>query len=89
MLWEVTFPVFVLLKRTRVYCISFGIVIHLGIYVFMMINAFEILFISTYGFFFTDAELHNLWNYVKRKIGNRVPFRLMYGRNTQKDRAGV
>lgn len=57
MLWEMFFPVLIFNKRLRLPLLAFGVMMHLGIYIFMMINAFEIYFIANYGFFFTNAEL--------------------------------
>ena len=41
---------------TRVY-IGVGVLLNLGIFFFMMIHEFQILFIMVYGFFFTDTEM--------------------------------
>ncbi len=62
--WEMYFPVLVWFKKLRIYLMLCGVGLHLGIYWFMMIHDFQILFLMSYGFFFTDEEwkagLHRL-----------------------------
>ena len=41
---------------------------HLGIYFFMMIYDFEILFIMIYGFFVTNEEVKSILEYSKNKL---------------------
>ena len=67
MCWETTFPFFAFLKKTRIYCLSIGVLFHAGIYLFMMINSFAILFVFTYGVFFTDDQWIAFWKIVKSK----------------------
>lgn len=54
--WELFFPVLIWVKKCRIPLLLMGIGMHAGIYIFMMIHDFEILFIMIYGFFFTDEE---------------------------------
>jgi len=68
LLVETYFPVLVWFKKTRVPVICCGIALHLGIYIFMMIYGFEIIFIMTYGFFFNDEE----WSAFLQKLLNRL-----------------
>lgn len=55
-LFEIFFPVLVWFKKTKNYVLISGILMHLGIYFFMMIYDFEILFIMIYGFFITSSQ---------------------------------
>jgi hypothetical protein len=57
MLWELYFPALVWVRRLRVPMLAFGLLMHIGIWVFMMLYDFEVLFVMTYGFFFKDAEI--------------------------------
>src|SRR6202000_2334673 len=57
MIWETAFPFVVLNKRLRIPVLLYGVMMHLGIYVFMMINAFSLYYIVNYGFYFNDSEL--------------------------------
>ena len=68
LIWELTFPVLVWTKRLRVPLMLIGMSMHLGIYIFMMINDFQILFISIYGFFFTNDELRAAWSWVTERL---------------------
>jgi hypothetical protein len=63
-LWELYFPVLVWLRRTRLPMLVFGVLIHLGIAVSMMLYDFEILFIATYGFFFRDGDFRWLGRWI-------------------------
>jgi hypothetical protein len=56
-LWETFFPALIWNKKARIPLLALGVMMHMGIYFMMMIHDFEILFIATYGFFFTDKEL--------------------------------
>lgn len=65
-IFELFFCVLIWLKPFRNFMLSIGLLIHLGIFFFMMIFDFEIFFISLYGFFLTNYE----W----RKIINKLTF---------------
>lgn len=55
-LTEMFFPVLVWFKQTRPVVIIAATFLHLGIFIFMMIYDFQLIFIATYGFFFSDDE---------------------------------
>jgi hypothetical protein len=57
MFWEISFPFLVFNKRFRIPVIIYGMLMHIGIYVLMMINEFEMIFMVMYGFFFTNEEI--------------------------------
>lgn len=67
--WELTFPVFIWHRYLRWVSIGCGVMMHLGIYVFMMIHDFELLFLMTYGFMLNDAE----WSAVIKWVRDRIP----------------
>lgn len=75
--WELSFPFLVWFKKVKLPFLILGVLLHLGIYVFMMIHDFEILFIATYILFFNDKELKKIKNFTITKILKRnVPERL-------------
>jgi len=55
-IWESTFCFAVFVKRIRVPVLLMGVAMHLSIFVLMMIQAFQFIYIFHYGFFFTDDE---------------------------------
>lgn len=65
MLWEIFFPFLVNTKKLRLFTLISGIFIHMGIFVFMMIYDFEVLFVACYGFFYSDDELIAAYNKIK------------------------
>ncbi len=66
LLFELLFPFLVWVKSTRNLFLVSGILLHLGIYFFMMIYDFEILFIMTYGFFLSNEEWTRIISWIKR-----------------------
>ena len=67
-LFEILFPFLIWVKGTRKLFLISGILMHLGIYFFMMIYDFEILFIMIYGFFVTNEEVKSILEYSKNKL---------------------
>ena len=65
--WELSFSYLIWLRKTKIFILVMGVFIHLGIYVFMMIHDFEILFIAVYILFFTDSELLKTYHYFNKK----------------------
>jgi hypothetical protein len=63
-LWELYFPVLVWSRRTRLPMLVFGVLMHLGIAVTMMLYDFEMLFIATYGFFFKNRDFRWLGRWI-------------------------
>lgn len=64
--FEIFFCVLIWQKNTRNAMLFIGVFLHMGIFFFMMIFDFEIIFISIYGFFFTNNE----WKKTINKIIN-------------------
>ncbi|MFD0863478.1 hypothetical protein ACFQ1M_14780 [Sungkyunkwania multivorans] len=65
---ELYFPVLVWFRKLRNIMLVLMGGIHVGIYIFMAIYDFEILFLSTYGFFFSNDE----WKSFLRRILSKV-----------------
>lgn len=61
---ELLFPFLVWTKRFRIPFLISGLSLHIGIYLFMMIYDFEILFMMVYGFFLTNQE----WKLILEKM---------------------
>lgn len=59
--WELFFPFLIGYKKIKNIVLSVGILMHIGIFIFMMIYDFQIIFILCYGFFYTDAERSKLF----------------------------
>jgi hypothetical protein len=57
LLIEIFFPVLIWFKQTRKLFMVTGILLHAGIYIFMMIHDFQIFFVAIYPFFFKNAEI--------------------------------
>lgn len=79
MLWEIYFPFLVYIKKTRYFALISGVLIHLGIFIFMMLYDFELLFIACYGFFFKNVAFQNLKSkifsikvYTKSKVSRLI-----------------
>lgn len=66
--FELFFPILIWNKNFRNILLLSGIGLHLGIYFFMMIYDFEILFIMIYGFFLTNQEWTHIINFIKHKL---------------------
>lgn len=62
LIFETLFPVLIWFKSTKKIFMIAGILMHLGIYFFMMIYDFQILFIMIYGFFITNQQWEVLFN---------------------------
>ncbi len=60
MFWELSFPFLVWFKQTRLWIIFFGILLHIGIFIFMRIDNFSWIMIASYFVFFTNEEYHQL-----------------------------
>ncbi len=61
---EVYFPLMIWWKKMRNFFLVSGILLHVGIAVFMMLYDFQILFIATYGFFIANET----WLKIHQKI---------------------
>lgn len=64
---ELLFPVLVWSKSLKWLMLTLGVMLHMGIFIFMMIYDFQIVFISIYGFFISDAEWGKVMNFLKRR----------------------
>lgn len=68
LLWELSFPYLIWVKQLKIPILLLGIIIHLGIYYFMMIHDFEILFLFTYILFFNDSEINDIFRKILDKF---------------------
>jgi len=66
LIWELAFPFLAWHKTGKYVVFALGIMIHLGIYIFMMIHDFEILFMMCYGFFISDEEWKKAGDYFQK-----------------------
>jgi len=66
--FELLFPILIWNKKFRNLLLIAGIALHTGIYFFMMIYDFQILFIMIYGFFLTNQEWDNIISKIKHVL---------------------
>jgi hypothetical protein len=69
---ELLLPILIWFKQTRGIIVVLGVLLHTGIFYFMMIHDFQLIFISLYGFFFTNDELLSLQNQVVAKTNHAL-----------------
>jgi len=68
LIWELAFPFLAWHKTGKYIVFALGIMIHMGIYIFMMIHDFEILFMMCYGFFISDEEWEKAGVYFQKIV---------------------
>jgi hypothetical protein len=68
---ELFYPVLIWLKKTRILMIIAALVLHIGIYIFMMIYDFQIVFMVIQGFFIPDK----IWLTWYTNFRKRIKFR--------------
>lgn len=67
--WELAFPFLIWFRKTKYYILFFGVVLHVGIWIFMRIDNFSWVMISTYFVFISDEEYSNIYNKIfKNKL---------------------
>lgn len=71
---EMFYPSLVWFKQTKKLIVICMIMLHLGIYIFMMIHDFQIIFIFLQGFFFSNRQWITLFN----KLIIKLKFVLIY-----------
>jgi hypothetical protein len=64
-LFEICFPFLIWFKQTKYYIIFAGVLLHVGIWVFMRIDNFSWIMIGTYFIFINDEEYASLLNYLQ------------------------
>jgi hypothetical protein len=74
--FELYFPILIWFKNIKIPLLIIGMLLHIGIYIFMMIYDFQTVFVMLYGFFFTNTDLKRYANYLTQtslyqKIINR------------------
>lgn len=70
-LFELSFPFWVWFRRSRNVVLLLGLMMHLGIYLFLMIYGMSVIFIIQYALFFSDEEIGP----VIKKVKNLMPFK--------------
>ena len=63
--FELSFPFLVWFRQSRNVVLSLGLMMHLGIYLFLMIYGMSIVFIIQYVLFFTEEELNQFFQKIK------------------------
>lgn len=66
LLWELLLPILIWHRKWKWPIIALGVALHGGMYVFMMIHDFEILFIVLLGMFCSDTEWASLFARMRR-----------------------
>lgn len=67
-LFEIGFPFFVYFRRSKRIVLILGLLMHLGIYIFLMIYGLSVIFVIQYGLFFSDEETTAAVKKVKRLV---------------------
>lgn len=64
-LFEMAFPFLIWFKQSKFYIIFGGILLHVGIWIFMRIDNFSWVMITSYFVFITDKEYEAIWTWLK------------------------
>lgn len=64
--WEISFPFLIWFKKSKIYIVIFGIILHVGIWIFMRIDNFSWVMISTYLLFFNNDEIDSFFIRIKK-----------------------
>lgn len=65
LLFELSFPLLIWVKKLRKSLLISGIIFHACIYIFLMIYGFEVVFVLTYGLFLPNKKLLNFAQKIK------------------------
>jgi len=65
--FQLTFPIFVFIQKTKKWIILIGILLHIAIFFMMKIDNFSLLMISCYAIFFSDKQYKKLLTNLKIK----------------------
>jgi len=65
--FQLTFPIFIFIKQTKIWTIMIGVLLHIGIFFMMKIDNFSLLMISCYAIFFNDNQYKLLLTNLKIK----------------------
>ncbi|MGN7757592.1 MULTISPECIES: HTTM domain-containing protein [Chryseobacterium] len=68
-IFQLLFPIFIFIKKTRFITILIGIILHIGIFFLMKIDNFSLVMISCYAIFFTNDQYYSIYNKLKIKYG--------------------
>ena len=64
--YELAFPFLVWSGRSRNIVLIIGLIMHLGIYLFLMIYGMSVIFIIQYGLFYSNEEIASLFSRIKK-----------------------
>lgn len=64
-LFEMAFPFLIWFRQSKFYIIFGGILLHVGIWIFMRIDNFSWVMITSYFVFITDKEYEAIWTWLK------------------------
>jgi len=70
LLFEIGFPVLIWIKKLRAPLLIAGVLMHVGIYIFLMIYGFQIVFLLIYGLFLPNDRLLSFFNRIN--VFNRI-----------------
>jgi hypothetical protein len=73
LLFELSFPLFVWRRLPRNIFLIVGVIMHLGIYIFLMIYGMSIVFIIQYGLFFSNGEVLSFAQKCRSSIKKLLP----------------
>ncbi|MCH7402287.1 DCC1-like thiol-disulfide oxidoreductase family protein [Belliella kenyensis] len=65
--WELSFPFLVWFRKTKFFILSFGVLLHIGIFIFMRIDNFSWIMIGSYFFFIENSEYKSILKHFKSK----------------------
>jgi hypothetical protein len=83
--FEIAFCFAIFAKRLRVPFLVFGLAMHAGIFVFMMIHLFQFIFVMHYGLVFTDDEVIRVCSIARsrtKKVIERMASMISRGHST-------
>jgi len=74
LIWEGLFPFLIWIKgKTRYYLLSFSLLMHLGILVFMRIDNYSLVMLVSYFAFLTNEEYIKLYEMLPKKLQLSIP----------------
>lgn len=74
LIWEGLFPFLIWIKgKTRYYLLSFSLLMHLGILIFMRIDNYSLVMLVSYFSFLTNEEYARLYEMLPKKLQLSIP----------------
>jgi hypothetical protein len=72
MIWELSFPFLVWFKQTRILVLILGVVLHIGIWIFMRIDNFSWIMIGSYFVFISNTQFLQFKEFFERKFKRQM-----------------